>query len=285
MVAALALEIEHGINQMLDRAGTGNLAILGHMPDQQQRRPRCLGVAHQIEGGGAHLCNGAGRSVERRGPDRLDGIDGEYTGRRCAFQRGQNIFDTGGRAQLDRRFGQPHPGGTQTHLRHRLFTGNIDGRTATACEGRQRLQDQGGFAHPRIAADQKRRARHQTATADPVEFADTAGPAGGCPLFRLQVFQRERPPPRARLGTGTGRDSGGFLHNRVPSAAGIATAGPFGVNRAAGLTDKGDLRHDVSVRPCRDAVSQAATTGGFSPLAIRSRQCCTQRYRAAFHPA
>ena len=99
MMAALAFEIEHRIDQMLDRLGAGDLAVLGDMADQDQRRAGGFGIAHQIEAGGAHLGDGAGRGIQRPGPQGLDGIDGDDAGRLAAFERGQNVFDIGGGAQ------------------------------------------------------------------------------------------------------------------------------------------------------------------------------------------
>ena len=68
MMAPLAFEIEHGIDQMLDRLGPGDLAILGDMAHQYQRRAGGFGEAHQIEAGGADLGDGAGRRIQRAGP-------------------------------------------------------------------------------------------------------------------------------------------------------------------------------------------------------------------------
>ncbi|HEX4634792.1 MAG TPA: ATPase domain-containing protein, partial [Rhizomicrobium sp.] len=47
VMTPLTFEIEHRVDQMFDRLGPGNLAVLGDMADQQQRRAAGLGVAHQ----------------------------------------------------------------------------------------------------------------------------------------------------------------------------------------------------------------------------------------------
>ncbi len=184
-MAALALEIEHRIHQMLDRLGAGDLAVLGDMADQQQRRAGCLGIAHQIEAGGAHLGDGAGRRIQRAGPQGLDGIDGDDAGRLAGFQGGQNVFDAGGGAQHQRRIGQVHAGGAHAHLRHRLFAGDIDGVAAILGILAQRLQDDGGFADARVAADQERGTGHQPAAGDAIEFGDAGGAALGRRVFGL----------------------------------------------------------------------------------------------------
>ena len=98
MMAALALEIENRIDEMLDLLGTGDLTILGDMADEQQRRAAGLGIAHQIERCRAHLRDGARRGIERAGPDRLDGVDGDDAWRGRGFQGGEDVLDGGRRA-------------------------------------------------------------------------------------------------------------------------------------------------------------------------------------------
>ena len=93
----------------------------------------------------------------------------------------------------------------------------------------QRLQDEGGFADAGIAADQQRRARHQPAAGDAVEFGDAGDAAGRRRVFGLQIFQREsaalEPACAALPPMGGG---GAFLGDGVPAAAGFALARPFG---------------------------------------------------------
>ena len=74
MVAALALEIEHGIDHVLQHARARYGAVLGDMADQQQRRVSPPGDLDQRLGGGAHLRDRAGRrlkAVEMHGLDRI----------------------------------------------------------------------------------------------------------------------------------------------------------------------------------------------------------------------
>ena len=84
-----------------------------------------------------------------------------------------------------------HARGAHAHLRHRLFAGDVDRVAAALRIGGQRLQDQRGLADARIAADQQRRARHQPAAADAVEFGDAGDAARRRRVFGLQIFQRE----------------------------------------------------------------------------------------------
>ena len=67
---------------------------------------------------------------------------------------------------------KPEPLGAQPDLRHGFFTGNVNCAMAGAGEGRRGLDQQGRFADPRIAANQKHRAAHEAATGDAVELCD-----------------------------------------------------------------------------------------------------------------
>ncbi len=97
-MAALAFKIEHRIDQMLDRLGTCDLAVLGHMADQDHSDAGGFGVAHQIMRGGAHLRDGARCGIERRSPHRLNRIDDQDVGRRRRCESREDILDTMHRA-------------------------------------------------------------------------------------------------------------------------------------------------------------------------------------------
>ena len=65
-VRAVALEREDRVDHMLDDARAGDLAVLGHMPDEQQRRAARLGEADQRLSGAAHLAHRPGRRIRSR---------------------------------------------------------------------------------------------------------------------------------------------------------------------------------------------------------------------------
>ena len=244
-MAALAFEIENRVDQMLDGFGACNLSVLGDMADEQQCRAARLRIAHQIEGCGTYLRDGAGRGFERGGPDRLDGVDGDDAGRRLLLQRRQNVFDIGGRAERHFRVRQSHARGAQAHLRHRLFAGDIDGRAALVRVRRERLKNERRFADARIAADEKRRARHQAAAGDAIEFRRACDAARRRFVFGLQIFQRELAATLARARIVAQRNGRALFRDRVPPAAGIAFARPFGRDVPAALASEGrrGLRH------------------------------------------
>ncbi len=220
------------------------------MADEQERRAARLRVAHEIERGGAHLRDRAGRCVQGGGPDRLDGIDGDDRGRGAGFERAEDVFDAGGGAERHARLCHAHPRGTHTHLRHRFFAGDVDRVAAGERVRRERLQDEGGLADARIAADQHCRARHQAAAADAVEFRNAGRAAWRQFICGLQILQCERPAFRpACTRAATNRNRGRLFDNRVPPAAGFAPARPFGMRRAAGLASERCLcaGHDSTI--------------------------------------
>src|SRR5256886_15581388 len=63
---ALALEVQHRVDDVLERLGTGDAAALGHVAHQEHGRSGLLGEAHEPRGAVAHLAHVAGRSEERR---------------------------------------------------------------------------------------------------------------------------------------------------------------------------------------------------------------------------
>ena len=52
---ALALELQHAVDQVLEHARPGQRAVLGHVPDQDHRHPPRLGQLHDPRGHLAHL--------------------------------------------------------------------------------------------------------------------------------------------------------------------------------------------------------------------------------------
>jgi hypothetical protein len=95
VVAALALEIEHAVDHVLDHARAGDLPFLGHMADQHHRGARRLGVADHGLRGGAHLGDRARRGIGRIRPQRLDRIEDDEVGPLAVGDGGENVLDIG----------------------------------------------------------------------------------------------------------------------------------------------------------------------------------------------
>ena len=125
-MAAQALEIEHGIDHVLDDLGPGDLAVLGDMADQHQRQAAALSVTNQRRCAAAKLGDRAGRGLDALGPECLDRIDDDE-GRWCrASKRRYDIGEIGLSAERDRRLLEPETLGAHAHLRGRLFAREIN---------------------------------------------------------------------------------------------------------------------------------------------------------------
>ena len=171
-MAAFALEIENAVDHMLDHPWPGDLAFLGHVPDQDDRRASRLGVADHRLRGGAHLRDRAGRRFRRIGPQRLHGIEDDEVRPLFQRQRGEDILDIGLGREFDIGIGGAEPLGAQPYLRDGLLAGDIDDIVALARKRRSRLHEQRRLADAWIAADEQCRAAYDAAAGDPVQFGD-----------------------------------------------------------------------------------------------------------------
>ena len=95
-----------------------------------------------------------GAEFDRVGPHGLDRVDNRQPRRFAVPERRDDVLDAGLGRELDRRVGQAQPICPQTHLRDRLFAGNVDGAFACTRERRGSLDEERRFTDARIAADQ-----------------------------------------------------------------------------------------------------------------------------------
>ena len=65
-VVAVAVERQHGVDEVLERPRSGEPAVLGDVPDEQRRDAERLRVAHEPAGTLAHLARRAGLGAARR---------------------------------------------------------------------------------------------------------------------------------------------------------------------------------------------------------------------------
>ena len=154
---------------------------------------------------------------------------------------GFSVAQGGGGGEMHRRFLNAEAPGAQADLRRRFFAGDIGDACAALGEAGSDLKQERRLADPGIAADQERRAGHQSAAAGAVEFGVAGEQARG---FLRRAGQRGEVD---FLALGAGRRgqrawrSGlrGFKLDRVPFPARLAAPGPFSIDRAAGLADIG----------------------------------------------
>ena len=93
-VVAVAVEGQHGVDQMLHGAGTGQVAVLGHVPDQEERGARRLGHARQALDARAHLGQAAGGLAQLGIRDGLQRVD-DHEGGTVTLDGGLDRLDVG----------------------------------------------------------------------------------------------------------------------------------------------------------------------------------------------
>src|SRR5437762_5931760 len=98
----LAFEIEHGVDDMLERFRAGEVPVLRYVPDEERRDVLPLGFEEQLRRRLAHLPDAAGRRLEFQGEDCLNRIDDHQ----CRFDPRdlvENPFETRLREEIERR--------------------------------------------------------------------------------------------------------------------------------------------------------------------------------------
>jgi len=164
------------------------------MPDQHQRGAMILGEPHQLMRRRAHLADRPRRALDQVRMHRLDRIDHQQRGRLVLPERRENIPHRRRRRQPHRRPAQPKPKRAQPHLVRRLLARQIHDGFPRPRHVRRDLEQQGRFPDPRIAADQRRRPRHQPAPDRPVELGNPARQPRRQGDHDIEPNQLDRPP-------------------------------------------------------------------------------------------
>ena len=238
MMTAFALEIQNGIDHVLDDARARDLAVLGDMADEDDGSARLLGIADHRLRRGAHLRHRSRRRLDGRGPERLHGIEDHQRWRAVGLKRREDVLDAGLGRQRDRSRRDAHALGPEANLRNGLLAGDVDDPFAALRQRRRGLQEKCRLADARIAADQDRRAAHEAAARHPVELGDAGGDArrGAALAGKRMKFDHAA---LLRRPAGTAADAAGrvLLDEGIPLAASLAAALPAGADRAAILAD------------------------------------------------
>ena len=74
----VALEVQHRVDDVLERLRAGDAAALRDVPDDEHRGAGLLREAHESRGALAHLADVARRAFEVAGEDGLDGVDDQH---------------------------------------------------------------------------------------------------------------------------------------------------------------------------------------------------------------
>ena len=184
----VALEIQHGIDDMLQHSGARQRAFLGDVADEDDGDAAALGQARELRRAFAHLRHRAGRGSELFGIHGLDGVDHHHV-RLFVRDGGLDFFQLDFRQQMHFARIQRKALGTQRDLLRRFFAADVQDFFGRG-EMRQRLQQQRGFADAGIAADQHHPAFHQPAAQHAVELGDAGRRARHFARFHLgQLLQ------------------------------------------------------------------------------------------------
>ncbi len=232
-VVAVTLEAQHGVHHVLEGPRPGQRSVLGHVPDQHHGHLAGLGQPDQLVGALPHLRDAPGHAggpplAERGRTDghRLDGVDHHQLRRRIDHGFDHRA-DVGGRQDQEARGNRAQPLGPQADLVGRLLGGDQQHPMPGGSPGREHLEQQGGLADARLAAEEGDRARDQATREHPVELAH-AGRHGR----RLgDVHRRQRHRHRREVQGVDRLDQRpelGLFHQRVPLTAGGAAPGPPG---------------------------------------------------------
>ena len=246
LVVAVAFELQHAVDQVLEHARACDRAVLRHVADEEDRDPGLLGHAQQPRGRLTHLRDGARRRAQLRRVERLDGVDHADV-RPDGFERRADAFELCLGEDRDVRCAAQALG-PELDLRGRLLAGDQECRPALA-DRAQRAQQQRRFADTRLTADEDERGGNEPTAEHAVELGDP----GGDPLGLLRPDLDQAKSGLRRGGAGCGRV--GFLDQRPERPARRALAEPpAGRIAAVCARELGcRLRHLIMVGSSADA--------------------------------
>ena len=190
--------------------------------------------------GGAHLADAAGRAVDGIGPHGLDRIDDHEVGLFASIVVRMSRSEVAAASRFTGALAQPEALRPHPYLRAGLLARNVERAQPGLRKARGGLQQQRGFADPRIAADKDGACRDEAAPQHAVQLIQPRARARRRCFLGGQIRQLQDRSARAAqcLRTRPGGQRR-FLDDRAPFAAGIAAALPFRMARAAGGAGEG----------------------------------------------
>ena len=182
---AVALEVQHHVDEVLEHPRPGDRAVLGDVADDHGGDVAGLGHADQRGRDLLDLGDAAGHAVDAGRADGLDGVDDEQ-GRSDLLDVGEHGAEVGLRGEVELGLHATGAVGAQPHLGGRLLAGDVE-RAALVARGlRGDLQQQRALADTGLAGEQDRCARAPARRRAP-------GRARG-----RRCCGRRTPPPRPR---------------------------------------------------------------------------------------
>jgi hypothetical protein len=254
-----AFEVQHGVDDVLERLGPGEAAVFRDVADEKGRHVASFRSEQQLRCRFAHLSDAAGRRLELERKHRLDGVDDDQR-RLDARNLVENALEARFGEQIQRRVADGEPLAARFDLVLGFLARAVENGTDRSGQVRRRLQQQRRLADARLAPEQHERPGHDAAAEHAIELAD----AGGQPrmLFEFDLGVEPRPGRAGeRVAMVAGRRAAGrlraFFDERVPRAA--LEAAPLLLRRlrAALLTDEDGLCLHVAVgRERRDGLER-----------------------------
>ncbi len=195
---ALAFEVQHRVDDVLERLRAGEVAVLRDVADEHRRDVLSFRGEQKLRGRLAHLADAAGRRLEL---DREDGLDRVDDDERRLQPRDlfEDALDACLGQQVERRGADAKAIAAALDLVLGLFAGCVENRADLAREVRGRLQQQRRLADARLAAEQHERTGHDAAAEHAIELADAGRQPDGvssCQLLRTVSRCRMRLPAR-----------------------------------------------------------------------------------------
>ncbi len=219
---AVALEVEDHVHQVLEDAGPGDRAVLGHVADEH--RGDVAGLGHADQGGRdlLDLGDATGHAVDARGADRLHGVD-DHQARPHLLDVGEHGAEVGLRGQEQLVVHAAGAVGAQPHLGGRLLAGDVEGALPGAGGLGRDLEQQRALADAGLAGEQDRGPGHEATTQHPVELGHAARP--GDRLGDRDLSDRHRGRGDRPRGGAQGRRTD--LRDRAPGLALTTPADPL----------------------------------------------------------
>ena len=170
----VALEVQHGVHQVFQRARACDGAVLGDVTDEDDRHPAALRRRGQGRGDGAHLRDAAGHAIGVGGRHGLHGVHHHQGGLDRVDVR-QHVVEVGIGGHVYLVVAAPGALGAHPDLAGRLLTRHVQRAAAGAGPLVHDLQQKCRLADPGLARQQRHRTGHHPAAKHPVKLVDTGG--------------------------------------------------------------------------------------------------------------
>ena len=235
-MSAVTFQRKHRVHHMLHELGSGNLAVLGHMAHDDERRTGLLDRIDQLRGNRANLPHASGNAVSLGRRQRLHGVHNDQRGR-FATGEGCNGIVAGSGCLGEQVVVQDlEPFTTQLELRQGFFTGNIDDALPCRGNGSGKLQKQRAFPDTGFTAKQDCGTSDQPLAQHSVQIRGASGMARA--VFSLHLAQNFR--TRAASGRGGTQRSRAFASQGLDLGSGFKRV-PFAATGASPLPVQGAM--------------------------------------------